>query len=1182
MSDYSHQQQLPPGHFHLREDGPQPLMSPSTTTALLLSHSPSSSPASSSSSASLAPQPSTSPLPRTSSFRASPWPSMGAPSAWPPSLSKSVDHSTARPLHPSSSLPSLLRSSQRLPPPCRGAHWLSFSCVFVLLLVLLIVLSSVLVWWVSYRQSQRTVAQLTSTFRNDLLQHVSDQLTATFNQPLHVTCYLARSFAQDIFVHNSSAVPYAATGFTAELELLLSLFPNLQSLGVISSLQYNVGMQRNTFAQDQWTVVEGVASPDFHSSTLHYYNFSSPRNATYPANQFSQDYQSHWNTSAALIHQSLLSLVSTAAAPVDLSTRPIWARGEQLPVDTVGWTRPYRLAALQAANIGFAAVRQVELVDDGTSPGVVYATTFLTTVDSILAGIYPGSNGVTVIVQASGYLISSSNAVWTLATLSPVLGEDLVPLLGSPDPFLSAIGSALATASLIGPYAYNLTGPIPDFCLSPVAATSLRDLPLTVSGSSYHLQAQSLCALRLDWVIAVLTADRDYTDNIEHSNELTGIIVAVVAVSSILVGALLALAIHRPLHRVIRAMNQLSNGNLLSYDHPPNDDHDPSTLPSPGSTPATKGWREMCSAVGGRVPTLWEVRLLQESFASMLAALRQSSAENRAANDAKRRFFRYIFHEVRVPLNAVALSVQQMSHILDSNGAAPLSSPTPSSPLSAPAPPFPSPPLSPHAGGVSEEVRELLEVMAEQSQVMVRILNDVLSLQKIEEGAAEWKAEPFSLTDLLDGLHRSSALALERKGIAFRISVNGQRWEPRHRIPGALSPPQPPLPDPTAPSAMPPYSITSDIYRLRQIISNFLSNSIKFTPEGGSIEFLLHLPPLPASLPPSASAGPVLPTDLLPVRFSVKDSGPGLTDEEQRRLFLPYTQLTEGSTDRQNVGSGLGLSICRTLVTQQGGTIGVDSVKGCGSTFWFQLPLLVQRAPAQAEASPQAQSSPISTTSSLASQATASPSAALDVSMMELSPTPRLSHSGHVASLSSPPHSPLSPLPPRAGERLRVLVVEDQTASLKLMAAALRSLGCDVLLARDGVECLAQFNIHAPASVDGSPPPQGWEGGGGEKGLAALWALPPEGLQVPCCCDLVLMDNFMPRMSGVQTVRTMRALGVAVPIIGCTGNAMREDIAEFEEAGATSVLSKPVSRAALSGLVQHYTRSRAQSAERAV
>ena len=1046
--------------------------------------------------------------------------------------------------------------SQRSSPRCSNV--LSFSCVFVLLLVVMIVLSSVLVWYESHSQSQHTVDILTSTFHNDLLQHISDKLTATFNQPIHVTSYLARSFAQDVFIDNSTTAPYLASGFTAELELLLSLFPNLQSLGAISVLQYNVGMQRDTFAVDQWTVVQGVPTPAFNSSVLHYYNYSTPRNATFPANQFVQDYVSHWNMTAAEIQQQLLTQVSVAATPTDLSNRPIWKRGKQLPQNTVGWTRPYRLAALQAANTGFAAVRQVELVRDGTSPGVVYATTFLTTIDALLGDLYVGDNGVTFIVQASGYIVSSSNSQWTLATLSSKYVEDLVPVQGSPDPLLSAIGTTLAASNFIGDYAYNLTGPIPDFCLSTTSITVLRDVPLSIGGATYHLQAQSLFALHLDWIITVLTYDDDYNRNIRQSDKQASIIVAVVAVCSIVLGAILALAVHRPFHRIIRAMNTLSSTNLLAWETAPgtvasdqvneirvdSDDNNATSnrisQQSSCISQIIRTTQTLFSFCAARVPTLWEVRMLQDSFASMLSALEQSSDENRASNDAKKRFFRYIFHEVRVPLNAVVLSVEQLHHFYEIRHI---------SRSVGTALPF-TPDLSPVSPvQMDEEVGELLEVLTEQSQAMVRILNDVLSLQKIEEGAAEWKSERFVLDEFVIGLRRSSALGLESKHTIFDLKLNNHHWDPHRRsvsenrqLASALA----------LSSLLPYYELTSDIYRLRQILSNFLSNAIKFTPESGSIELNIHIPHHPdhSTLPTRSTTAPFSDTLLL-VRFSVKDSGSGLTEAERVRLFQPYTQLSAGSTDRENVGSGLGLSICRTLVAQQGGSIGIESVKGLGSTFWFELPLYVRLT----------QVSPSSAAAIISGPFMTSSLDALTVSSSLAQPN----NSPGATTISDSAARSKNPVVSLVGERLCVMVVEDQTASLKLMAATLRSLGCDVLLARDGVECLELFNIP-------SPPATVWRGQDVDAELTKSWLMD---VHVPC--DVVLMDNFMPRLSGVQTVKLLRAVGVLVPVIGCTGNAMREDMAEFEQAGATSVLSKPVSRSALKGIVEQYTAKRPNS-----
>ena len=447
---------------------------------------------------------------------------------------------------------------------------------------------------------------------------------------------------------------------------------------------------------------------------------------------------------------------------------------------------------------------------------------------------------------------------------------------------------------------------MPDFCLSPVSAVVVRDMPLQISGSSYHLQARSLCSLHLDWIIVVLTYDNDYTHSITQGNEQTGIIVAVVVVGSVLFGALLALAVHRPLHRVIRAMNELSSKDLLTFEA--TSVHDNQSGDGAGAETCRAKWlaqfirfsQKLCSSCGRRAPTLWEVRLLQESFISMLVALKQSSDENEAANDAKKCFFRYIFHEVRVPLNSVVLSTQQLHHMLSTRSV-----------------PHPSTSSLSTLMVDEQEVRELVEVLSEQSQVMVRILNDVLSLQKIEEGAAEWKIEPFSLDELVSGLRRSFALAMDNKHINFAVKVNDYDWEPRSRTILTSSP----LPD---------YELTSDIYRLRQILSNLLSNAIKFTPDSGSIEFNLHCSPQPPSAlqqPRSTQVSTTEPLSigLAPVRFSIKvgigidgkratatvsalysafgrQHRQGKCGQRARAVHLPHARLPAGRHHRRRVG----------------------------------------------------------------------------------------------------------------------------------------------------------------------------------------------------------------------------------------------------------------------------------------
>jgi len=130
--------------------------------------------------------------------------------------------------------------------------------------------------------------------------------------------------------------------------------------------------------------------------------------------------------------------------------------------------------------------------------------------------------------------------------------------------------------------------------------------------------------------------------------------------------------------------------------------------------------------------------------------------------------------------------------------------------------------------------------------------------------------------------------------------------------------------------------VVGDALRLRQVLSNYLGNAVKFTTAGGVVLRARRL-------------------DGATLRFEVQDSGPGISAEVQARLFEPFTQADQ-STTRRFGGTGLGLAICRELATLMGGRAGVHSQPGAGSTFWAELPLpmadAAPAAPAPAAAAP--------------------------------------------------------------------------------------------------------------------------------------------------------------------------------------------------------------------------------------
>ncbi|AKJ26748.1 PAS domain S-box protein [Caldimonas brevitalea] len=196
--------------------------------------------------------------------------------------------------------------------------------------------------------------------------------------------------------------------------------------------------------------------------------------------------------------------------------------------------------------------------------------------------------------------------------------------------------------------------------------------------------------------------------------------------------------------------------------------------------------------------------------------------------------------------------------------------------------------------GIEPQRREdYLRRIVDSAQTLSAIISDILDLSKIEAGRVQLEAIPFDLWNLLQTLHSSYAeLAQERSlSLTLHVSAEVQRWA------------------------------IGDPVRLQQILGNFVSNALKFTEHG---DIAIEAARLPGG----------------ELRFSVRDSGPGIPPAVQERLFRPFTQADE-SISRRYGGTGLGLSICRELAYLMGGQVGVESRPGVGSVFWTELPLPV-------------------------------------------------------------------------------------------------------------------------------------------------------------------------------------------------------------------------------------------------
>ena len=207
--------------------------------------------------------------------------------------------------------------------------------------------------------------------------------------------------------------------------------------------------------------------------------------------------------------------------------------------------------------------------------------------------------------------------------------------------------------------------------------------------------------------------------------------------------------------------------------------------------------------------------------------------------------------------------------------------------------------------GLSADQGRALAVMRESAQSLLRIIDDILDFSKIDAGRLEVEALPFSLRSLVEGMVETLAPQARAKGLAL-------------------------FTDPPGPG---PDWVTGDPTRVRQILFNLLGNALKFT-ERGFVRVM-------ADTRPEADGQ-------VQVVLAVEDSGIGMDEAAQLRLFQPFAQA-DSSTTRRFGGTGLGLSIVRRLAQLMGGDVTVESTPGRGSRFTVTL-LLAPAAAGQAEA----------------------------------------------------------------------------------------------------------------------------------------------------------------------------------------------------------------------------------------
>jgi signal transduction histidine kinase len=265
----------------------------------------------------------------------------------------------------------------------------------------------------------------------------------------------------------------------------------------------------------------------------------------------------------------------------------------------------------------------------------------------------------------------------------------------------------------------------------------------------------------------------------------------------------------------------------------------------------------------GLQQTQEKLRNANKQLDDKIAELSERNIELFKANKVKGEFLANISHEFRTPLNAIlgfAEIIREKPRVL-----------------------------------TEEKGRRFAENIITSGNRLLNMINDLLSLAKTEAGKMDLHIEKTSVPKLCKTVVGHFSVLTKKKKIKVKLLIADD-------IPVLMT----------------------DAGKVQQILYNFLSNSVNFTPEGGRIEIRAQM------------------ADEKMVRIAVADTGCGISEADKEKIFEKFRQV-DGSITRQSTGSGLGLAISKELATMLAGAIGIESEPGKGSTFWLDIPVTLTK-----------------------------------------------------------------------------------------------------------------------------------------------------------------------------------------------------------------------------------------------